>query len=170
MVNVDDEPTGLSAYVQNWEFLADSSEGKPADSRPLNPQSFTFINPMGQTYGYTKEAFDSAYLTFGVVALVGVILGSLLWALISGSFRIEWFASAKDFLSHFIGAILMGFGGVLAMGCTVGQAITGISTLALGSFLRWDGEIVDVKIEPMENFVEWMLESEEAYSFLLVNN
>jgi uncharacterized membrane protein YedE/YeeE len=139
MVDVDDEPTSLPSYVQNWEFVSDSEEGKPADSRPLNAQSFTFINPMAQAFGYTKEAFDSAYLTFGVVAFVGVILGSLLWALISGGFRIEWFASGKDFLAHFIGAILMGIGGVLAMGCTIGQAITGVSTLAIGSFIAFAG-------------------------------
>ena len=55
--------------------------------------------------------------------------------LISKSFRIEWFVSFKDFIYHVIGGVLMGFGGVLGLGCTVGQAITGVSTLALGSFL-----------------------------------
>jgi uncharacterized membrane protein YedE/YeeE len=168
MVNVDDEPTGLSAYVQNWEFLADGSEGKPADSRPLNPQSFTFINPMGQTYGYTKEVFDSAYLTFGVVALVGVILGSLLWALISGSFRIEWFASAKDFLSHFIGAILMGFGGVLAMGCTIGQAVTGVSTLAIGSFIAFAGIVFGSALTMKIQYYKLVYEEEAGFLSALV--
>ncbi|MGD9095193.1 MAG: YeeE/YedE family protein [Chromatiales bacterium] len=170
MVNVDDEPTGLSAYVQNWEFLADSSEGKPADSRPLNPQSFTFINPMGQTYGYTKEAFDSAYLTFGVVALVGVILGSLLWALISGSFRIEWFASAKDFLSHFIGAILMGLGGVLAMGCTIGQAVTGVSTLAIGSFIAFAGIVFGSALTMKIQYYKLVYEEEATFLSALVSS
>jgi hypothetical protein len=69
------------------------------------------------------------------MALFGVIVGSFLWALVSKSFRLEWFASGKDFLNHFIGAVLMGFGGVLALGCTIGQGITGVSTLAIGSFL-----------------------------------
>ena len=36
--------------------------------------------------------------------------------------------------------------------------------------IEQDGEIIDVKIEPMENFVEWMLESEETYSFLPISN
>ena len=49
--------------------------------------------------------------------------------------RIEWFVSWHDFMMHVIGAILMGLGGVLAMGCTIGQGITGVSTLALGSIL-----------------------------------
>ncbi|MEQ1668684.1 MAG: YeeE/YedE thiosulfate transporter family protein, partial [Sulfuriferula sp.] len=63
------------------------------------------------------------------------IAGSLLWSLLSRNFRIEWFASFADFRNHVFGAILMGFGGVLAMGCTIGQGITGMATLALGSFL-----------------------------------
>jgi hypothetical protein len=121
--------------VQEWDFAAGPDDIKPADSRPLSPQSFTFINPMGQTLGYAIAKFDGSFLTFGVMALAGVIAGSLLWSLLSRNFRIEWFASFTDFRNHVFGAILMGFGGVLAMGCTIGQGITGMSTLALGSFL-----------------------------------
>ena len=76
-------------------------------------------------------------MTFGLVAVFGVILGSLLWSLLSRSFRLEWFVDIKDFLMHVIGAVLMGFGGVLALGCTIGQGITGMSTLALGSILTF---------------------------------
>jgi uncharacterized membrane protein YedE/YeeE len=90
---------------------------------------------MGQTTGYIGKGLDQSDLTFGVMAVFGVILGSLLWSLFSKSFRIEWFASFKDFITHVIGAVLMGFGGILAMGCTIGQGITGLSTLALGSFI-----------------------------------
>lgn len=136
-VNAEGDLYSLNRYVQEWSFLAESDAGKPADSRPLSPQSFTFINPTGQTLGYVAEGFNSAYLTFGVMALFGVICGSLLWSLLSRSFRIEWFVDFKDFLNHLVGAVLMGFGGVLAMGCTIGQGITGISTLALGSFLAF---------------------------------
>ena len=132
---IGDDAISLREFVQEWDFLADSSEGKPADSRPLSPQSFTFINPMGQVLGYTAKGFDSAYLTFGIMALLGVILGSFLWSVLSKGFRIEWFASVRDFVNHLVGAILMGFGGVLAMGCTIGQGVTGVSTLAVGSIL-----------------------------------
>lgn len=125
----------LQSYVQEWDFVAGTNDIKPADSRPLSPQSFTFINPMGQTLGYVAGKFDVSLLTFGVMALAGVIAGSLLWSILSRNFRIEWFASFADFRNHVLGAILMGFGGVLAMGCTIGQGITGVSTLAIGSFL-----------------------------------
>ncbi|MCK4704998.1 MAG: YeeE/YedE family protein [Gammaproteobacteria bacterium] len=125
----------LSDYYQNWEMIADDDEGKPAAGRTLSSQSYTFINPIGQTYGYIKNGFDSALLTFGLLSVFGVILGSFIWSLISRSFRIEWFHDKKDFATHMVGAVLMGFGGVLALGCTIGQGITGVSTLALGSFL-----------------------------------
>jgi uncharacterized membrane protein YedE/YeeE len=64
-----------------------------------------------------------------------VVLGSLAWALASRSFRWEGFASFDDLRRHLLGAVLMGFGGVTALGCTVGQGITGVSTLAIGSFI-----------------------------------
>jgi hypothetical protein len=132
---VDEETYELQQYVQEWDFLADSAEGKPADSRPLAAQSYTFINPLGQILGYAGAGFDKAYLTFGILAALGVMAGSLFWSLVSKSFRIEWFASAGDFANHFVGATLMGFGGTLALGCTIGQGVTGVSTLAVGSFI-----------------------------------
>lgn len=120
------------ANIESWSMNEDDPSARPRD---VGVQSFTFINPMGQTVRYGVQDFNQSYLTFGVVAVLGVVLGSLLWALIARSFRIEWFASIGDFVTHLIGGILMGVGGVLAMGCTVGQGITGVSTLALGSVL-----------------------------------
>jgi uncharacterized membrane protein YedE/YeeE len=134
-VNADGEMVNLVGYAQNWDMLATSDAGRPAEMRSLSTQSFTFINPMGQTYGYAMGGFAGKYLTFGLMALFGVVAGSFLWSLLSRNFRIEWFASFKDFLNHLIGAVLMGFGGVLAVGCTIGQGITGVSTLALGSMI-----------------------------------
>ena len=84
---------------------------------------------------YLKQGLSSIFLTFGVAALAGVVVGSFLYTLVFRKVRIEWFVSRNDFLRHVIGALLMGVGGVLAMGCTIGQGITGVSTLALGSIL-----------------------------------
>ncbi|BBP03354.1 membrane protein [Sulfuriferula plumbiphila] len=152
-VQVDGSRHTLLDYGQQWDFLADSDAGKPADVRPLSPQSFTFINPMGQMWGYTASGFNKGLLTFGVMALLGVVAGSFLWSLVSRSFRIEWFASFKDFVTHVIGAALMGFGGVLALGCTIGQGITGVSTLALGSFIAFfaivAGSAITMKVQYM---------------------
>ncbi|BAN34622.1 transmembrane protein [Sulfuricella denitrificans skB26] len=136
MMSADGQPFSLQNFVaEQWDMYAKPEDLKPADSRPLSAQSFTFINPMGQTLGYAMAGFKLTALTFGVMSVAGVILGSLLWSLISRNFRIEWFVSVKDFFNHFVGAILMGFGGVLAMGCTIGQGVTGVSTLAVGSII-----------------------------------
>ncbi|OOZ48801.1 hypothetical protein BOW39_08645 [Solemya velum gill symbiont] len=168
MVNVDDEPMRMAEYVQNWDFIAEDAEGQPDDSRPLNAQSFTFINPMGQAFGYAKSGFDAAFLTFGIMALAGVILGSLVWSLISKGFRIEWFASVGDFFSHFIGAILMGLGGVLAMGCTIGQAITGASTLAVGSFVAFGGIVFGSALTMKIQYYKLVYEEEASFGKALV--
>lgn len=98
-------------------------------------QSYTFISPMGDTARYVLHPTHSEFVNFGVTALTGVIVGSFLYAIFSKSFRVEWFANGKDAVNHIVGGALMGFGGVLAMGCTIGQGITGVSTLALGSYL-----------------------------------
>jgi uncharacterized membrane protein YedE/YeeE len=107
------------------------------DQRPFftGAQSLTFIGPSGHVAQYLKEGFAAIYLTFGVATLAGVIVGSFLYTLIFRKLRIEWFVTWKDFMMHAIGAVLMGIGGVLAMGCTIGQGISGVSTLALGSIL-----------------------------------
>ena len=162
-VDVEGESYSLQGYVSEWDFLAESDQGKPADSRPLAAQSFTFINPMGQALGYTAAGFDASFLTFGVVAFLGVIIGSLLWSVVSGSFRLEWFASFSDFRSHLAGAVLMGFGGVLALGCTVGQAITGISTLALGSFIAFGGIVFGSALTMKIQYYKLVYEDEASY-------
>jgi len=98
-------------------------------------QSLTFIGPTGHIVQYLKQGFSEVFLTFGVATVFGVVVGSFLYTVIFRKVRIEWFVSWNDFLMHAIGALLMGVGGVLAMGCTIGQGITGVSTLALGSIL-----------------------------------
>ena len=98
-------------------------------------QSLTFIGPTGHIAQYLKEGFAAIFLTFGVATVFGVVFGSFLYTLIFRRIRLEWFVSWQDFFIHVAGAVLMGIGGVLAMGCTIGQGITGVSTLALGSIL-----------------------------------
>ncbi|MFZ5573696.1 MAG: YeeE/YedE family protein [Pseudomonadota bacterium] len=163
MVNADGETMSLQSYVQSWDFYAPADAVKPASTAALAPQSFTFINPMGQTLGYAMNGFDSSLLTFGIMALAGVILGSLLWSLVSRSFRIEWFASGRDFVNHLFGATLMGFGGVLAMGCTIGQAITGFSTLALGSILTFIAIVLGAAITMKVQYYKMVYESDATF-------
>lgn len=167
-VNVDDEMYSLGSYYGEWDMLADSEEGKPAVGAPLSPQSFTFVNPMGQTFGYVKGSLDRAMLTFGIMALLGVIVGSFLWALVSKSLRFEWFVSIKDFVTHIIGGVLMGFGGVLALGCTIGQGITGVSTLAVGSFLALFAIVFGSAITMKIQYYKLVYEEEASFVKALV--
>lgn len=119
---------------QAWKDYADMATDIPSR---VQVQSYTFISPMGDTARYLMQPAKLLLINFGVMALAGVIFGSFIYALATKSFRIEWFASFRDFANHAAGGVLMGTGGVLAMGCTVGQAITGVSTLAIGSILTF---------------------------------
>ncbi len=125
--------TGGSMGVA-WKDFADMAENVPSR---VNVQSYTFISPMGDSVRYLMEPTNLTFVNFGVTALVGVIVGSFLYAIIARRFRVEWFASGGDFSNHVVGGVLMGVGGVLAMGCTIGQAVTGVSTLAIGSILTF---------------------------------
>jgi len=101
-------------------------------------ESLTFVAPQAYTLELLMLWSDSSRkLTLAIATVLGVIAGSGAWALLTKSFRWEGFAGIEDTASHLLGAALMGFGGVVAMGCTVGQGITGFSTLALGSILTF---------------------------------
>ena len=99
-------------------------------------ESLSFVAPMAYTLELLMLWTDkSVAVSVGVASALGVIAGSAAWALASKQFRLEGFASVTDTRDHIVGAILMGFGGVTALGCTIGQGISGVSTLALGSIL-----------------------------------
>jgi len=101
-------------------------------------ESFSFVSPMAFTLEYLMLWTDkSKIVTYGIASGLGVIAGSAAYALATRTFRWEGFRDAEDTANHIVGGTLMGFGGITALGCTVGQGITGISTLALGSFLTF---------------------------------
>jgi len=168
IVDADGEMLGLGGYYEQWDMLADSDEGKPAAGAPLATQSYTFINPMGQTLDYLASGLQGSLLTFGVVAVFGVVLGSLLWSLLSRSFRIEWFNSVSDVVNHVIGAILMGFGGTLAMGCTIGQAVTGVSTLAVGSIVTFAAIFLGSALTMKVQYYKMVYEDEATVAKALI--
>lgn len=101
-------------------------------------ESFSFVAPIAYTLDWLMLFSDrSKLLTTGPMAVLGVVAGSLAWSLARGEFRWEGFRDTEDTANHIVGGALMGFGGVLAVGCTVGQGLSGVSTLALGSFVAW---------------------------------
>jgi uncharacterized membrane protein YedE/YeeE len=99
-------------------------------------ESFSFVAPVAYTLELLLFWSDaSRVVTLGIAAVAGMILGSFLWALFSRQFRWEGFHGTEDTANHLVGGLLMGVGGVTALGCTIGQGLSGVSTLALGSFL-----------------------------------
>jgi uncharacterized membrane protein YedE/YeeE len=99
-------------------------------------ESMSFVAPVAFGLELLMLWTDqSLHLSFGTATAIGVALGALADAKASGKFRWEGFANVQDLKSQLAGAVLMGFGGVTALGCTVGQGMTGVSTLALGSFV-----------------------------------
>lgn len=106
-------------------------------------ESLTFTAPVAYTMDWLMYFSDkSKVLTLAIVSVLGVVVGSTLYSLLTGSFRWEAFRGVEDTANHIIGAVLMGVGGVVAMGCTVGQGLSGVSTLSLGSFVAFAGIIV----------------------------
>ena len=99
-------------------------------------ESLSFVAPAAYTIDYLMFFSDtSKVVTIGIAAVLGMIAGSAAYALFAGQFRWEGFRDTEDTANHLVGAALMGFGGVTALGCTVGQGLSGVSTLALGSFI-----------------------------------
>ena len=115
-------------------------------------ESLSFVAPTAYTLEYWAYWTDiSNIITFGIATVFGVGIGSFFYALITKSFRWEAFSSAQDMFYHIIGGTLMGFGGVTAMGCTIGQGITGVSTLSIGSLLAFAsivaGSAITMKVQ-----------------------
>jgi uncharacterized membrane protein YedE/YeeE len=104
------------------------------DFEPTQLASFTFINPTGESIMYLMT-FSGSTINFGIASIGGVIAGSFLMAMATRTFAVESFNDSSDMIRHLIGAALMGTGGILALGCTIGQGITGMSTLAVGSLI-----------------------------------
>jgi hypothetical protein len=99
-------------------------------------EALSFVSPVAYTVDWIMFFSDkSKVLTLGIVSVFGVVLGSAVAAIAGRSFRWEGFGSTEDVGNHLAGGALMGVGGVTAMGCTVGQGLSGISTLGITSFV-----------------------------------
>lgn len=99
-------------------------------------EALNFVAPIANTLDWLMFYSDtSKVLTTGVMAVAGVICGSAASALHGKTFRLEGFANPRDLGQHLLGSVLMGVGGVTAMGCTIGQGLSGMSTLSLNAFV-----------------------------------
>jgi uncharacterized protein len=99
-------------------------------------EALSFVAPVAYTLDWLMFFSDrSKVLTVGIVSVIGVVAGSAAVALAGGRFRWEGFGGPGDLANHLVGGALMGVGGVTAMGCTIGQGLSGLSTLAYTSFV-----------------------------------
>lgn len=147
-------------------------EAEMMDERPfaIGAQSFSFVQPSGHFLRWVEVGFDRSMLTFALVASFGVIAGSFIYSLVFRKFRIEWFANWMDFFVHIIGGLLMGIGGVLAMGCTIGQAVTGVSTLAMGSFITFFSIVLGSALTMKIQYYKMVYEEEATFGKALFSS
>ncbi|WP_407184481.1 YeeE/YedE family protein [Bradyrhizobium centrosematis] len=108
------------------------------DFNPIPVTSLTFVAPIADSLQYAMLS-TGLTLNFGIATVAGVFVGSLVTALATGRFKLEGYSSPRHMLRSGSGAALMGIGGVMAFGCSIGQGLTGVSTLALGSFVAVAG-------------------------------
>ncbi|EYC52636.1 transporter [Hylemonella gracilis str. Niagara R] len=143
---------GIGAVIVAVWWVSGRLGYVPEDPNTLEPaflatssrrmESLSMVAPVAYAFEWLQFFSDkSRVLTLGIVAMFGVAAGALVHALATREFRWEGFANVEDLGQHLVGGALMGVGGVVALGCTVGQGISGVSTLSLGSFLAVGGII-----------------------------
>lgn len=115
----------------------------PFDPRPLN--SLSFVGPLGDGLLWLMLA-TGRQVSFAVAIIAGTLLGAFATALATGGFRTESFGSAPQVLRAIAGGVLMGFGGVLALGCSIGQGLSGFSTLSPGSLVALAGILAGIRV------------------------
>jgi uncharacterized membrane protein YedE/YeeE len=124
-------------------FLAEHPETlEPAwlGTQSRRPEGLSFSAPLGHLLDLVTLWSDkSTVLSFGVVVALAVLLGSFVSARLRGDFKWEMFSSPREFGNHVAGGVLMGFGGVTALGCSVGNGVTGLALLSAGSVLAVAG-------------------------------
>ncbi|WP_299846709.1 YeeE/YedE family protein [uncultured Roseovarius sp.] len=94
--------------------------------------SHTFTAPLGETLLFLMTSSGGG-LSFGVGSVFGVLAGAFCGSIIKGHFRWEACEDPRELKRQIIGAICMGFGAVLALGCTIGQGISAFSVMALSA-------------------------------------
>jgi uncharacterized membrane protein YedE/YeeE len=126
-------------------------------------ESYSFVAPTAYLLELLLLWTDQSRLvTFGIAGVLGMLAGSAAMALFTRTFRWEGFASVEDVGNHVVGAILMGFGGVTALGCTIGQGLTGVSTLAVGSIIAFGAIVVGCVMAV--RYQMWRVERSDAAS------
>jgi uncharacterized protein len=110
------------------------------------PEGLTFAAPLGHTLDLLTLWSDAnTRASFGVLVALGVVLGSAWAAWARREFRVESFRAPGDLVDHLLGGLLMGFGGVTALGCSIGQGLTGLAMLSSGAVLAVAGMVLGTR-------------------------
>ncbi|MEX3008133.1 YeeE/YedE family protein [Hoeflea sp. TYP-13] len=104
---------------------------------PIQAESLSYMRPLANSLNYAASGGDESFLSMDIGIIAGTVLGALVSSVLFGSFRVSTFSEpgTPHFLRYAAGAALMGFGGILAVGCTIGAGLTGGSVLAVNSLL-----------------------------------
>lgn len=133
----------MGLLVTGGWFVTGFIGADPFEPAPV--ASLTFIAPIADGLQYVMLSTGST-LNFGIVVMAGVLAGSFLTALVTRSFHLEGYSSHNHMLRSVGGAALMGVGGVMAFGCSIGQGLTGLSTLALPSAIAVAGILIGAAV------------------------
>jgi len=145
----------VGLLILGFWFISGHLGFVPEDPNTLEPlfvatnsgrmESASLVAPMAYLLDYlTLYSDTSKTLSFAIVIALGIVVGSAVSAIQKGQWRLQGFSNTADTLNHLIGGALMGIGGVTALGCTFGQGLSGMSTLALSSFITVAGMIFGV--------------------------
>ena len=128
----------VSGYLGHLAEHPDTLQEAFLTTNSGRAEAMSFVAPVAYTLDWLMFFSDkSKVITLGIASVFGVVTGSAAYALLTKSFRWEGFGGTEDVANHLVGACLMGIGGVTAMGCTVGQGLSGLSTLSLTSFVAF---------------------------------
>lgn len=124
-------------------FIAEHPETLEAawvGTQSRRPEGLSFAAPLAHGLDLLTLWTDkNTVATFGVMLTVGVLAGSFASARLRGEFHLESFRTPQELGLHVAGGVLMGFGGITAAGCSIGQGVTGLAMLSLGAVLAVAG-------------------------------
>lgn len=121
---------------------------------PVRLASLSFVAPVGDALQYLMISTGIS-LTFPVMVVGGIVAGSFALSLITGGLQWQGFDSARHIRRSVLGGVLMGIGGVMALGCSIGQGLTGFSTLAISAWFALGGIALGawLGVRPLKNWV-----------------
>ncbi len=130
----------------HFGFLAEHPETlEPAwlGTQSKRPEGLSFSAPLGHALDLlTLWSDKNTVASYGIMAAMGVLIGSFVTAKLRGDFRLESFHNSGTLVSHLVGGVLMGFGGVTALGCSIGQGLTGLAMLSAGAVVAVLGIVI----------------------------